>query len=135
MPAKKTQNLKLDYTLLFIVLGLLAYGLIVLYSASSVESFDGYGNTSHYIVHQLLYGGVIGLAAMLVCYKIDYHFWQKYLSVLIFGTLIMLAMVKIPGIGFATGGAARWIHLGPIFFQPAEIAKLVIIIYLASWGG
>jgi cell division protein FtsW len=133
MPVKKLK-LKIDYSLLVIVLSLFSYGLIVLYSASSVESFNGYGNTSHYVVHQLLYGGVIGLIGMFVLSKIDYHKWQKYLPVLIFGTLFLLILVKIPGIGFATGGARRWIHLGPIFFQPAELAKLVIIIYLASWA-
>lgn len=131
---KSNKKSKLDYGLLFIVLALLSYGLIVLYSASSVESFKGFGNTSHYVVHQILFGGVIGLLAMAIMFKIDYHVWQKYLPFLIFGTLFLLSLVKIPGIGFTSGGASRWIHIGPIFFQPAELAKLVIIIYLASWA-
>jgi cell division protein FtsW len=131
----KKQNLKIDRTFLFITLALLLYGLTVLYSASSVQSFNDFGNTSYYIVHQVLYGALIGLIAMYICAKMDYHIWQKYLPFLIFLSLFLLILVKIPGLGFASGGAARWVRLGPITFQPAELAKLVIILYLASWVG
>ncbi len=127
------KNQQLDYTLLLITLGLLAYGLAVLYSASAVQSFAVFGNTSYYIVHQVLYGAVVGLIAMYVCSKLGYHFWQKYLPYLIFISLFLLMLVKIPGLGVAAGGAARWVRLGPATFQPAELAKLVIILYLASW--
>ena len=127
------KKLKVDSSLLFITLGLLAYGLIVLFSASTVDSFANFGNTNYYIVHQAMYGGVIGLLAMYVCSKLDYHLWQKYLPLLIFVSLFLLILVKIPGLGFSSGGASRWIHIGSISFQPAEMAKLVIIFYLASW--
>lgn len=127
------KNQKIDYTLLFITLGLLAYGLVVLYSASAVQSFADFRNTSYYIIHQIIYGAAIGLVAMYVCSKLDYHIWQKYLPYLIFLSLFLLMLVKIPGIGVVAGGAARWIRLGPAMFQPAELAKLVIILYLASW--
>jgi len=129
----KKSNLKIDYTLLFVTAALLLYGLTVLYSASSVQSFNDFGNTSYYIIHQIIYGALIGLAAMYVCSKMDYHIWQKYLPFLIFLSLFLLLLVKIPGLGFASGGAARWVRLGPVTFQPAELAKLVIILYLASW--
>lgn len=122
-----------DRILLYITLGLLAYGLVVLYSASTVQSFANFGNTSYYIIHQVVYGALIGLIGMYICSKLDYHIWQKYLPFLIFLSLFLLMLVKIPGLGFASGGASRWIHLGPISFQPAELAKLVIILYLASW--
>ena len=123
----------IDYTLLFITLALLGYGLAVLYSASTVQSFNTFGNTSYYIVHQLLYGALAGFIGMYICAKLDYHIWQKYLPYLIFLSLFLLMLVKIPGLGFASGGAARWVRLGPVTFQPAELAKLVIILYLASW--
>ena len=119
--------------MLYITLALLAYGLIVLYSASTVQSFVNFGNTSYYIVHQVIYGALVGLVAMYICSRIDYHFWQKILPVLILLSLFLLMLVKIPGLGFASGGASRWIRLGPFSFQPAELAKLVIILYLASW--
>jgi cell division protein FtsW len=132
MIKRKTQP-KVDYSLLFIVMALLTFGLVVLYSASTVESFDNFGNTTYYILHQALYGGLIGLIAMYVLSKTDYHIWQKYLPWLVFLSLFLLALVKVPHIGVSSGGAARWIHLGPAIFQPAELAKLVIILYMASW--
>lgn len=116
-----------------IIGGLLTFGLMVLYSASTVQSFANFGNTSYYILHQLLYGAGIGLVALVICSKIDYHIWQKYLGFLIGLSLLLLLMVKIPGLGFESGGATRWLHIGAFTFQPAELAKLVIIIYLASW--
>jgi cell division protein FtsW len=122
-----------DFSLLLIVLSLLVYGLVVLYSASTVDSFQNFGNTNYYILHQLFYGAILGLVVMYVLSKIDYHVWQKNLPLLIFASLFLLALVKIPGIGFSAGGATRWIHIGPLVFQPAELAKLVIIFYLASW--
>src|ERR1700692_3410703 len=130
--ANKKLGFKADRGLLIITLSLLVYGLIVLYSASTVESYANFGNTNYYIVHQVLYGAVIGLIAMYICSKLDYHIWQKYLPYLIFISLFLLMLVKIPGFGFASGGAARWIRFGPIVFQPAELAKLVIILYLAG---
>ena len=133
MASKNSKKLKIDGTFLFITLALLAYGLIVLYSASTVQSFTNFGNTSYYIIHQAVYGALVGLIAMYICSRIDYHFWQKILPVLIFVSLFLLLLVKIPGLGFASGGASRWIRLGPFSFQPAELAKLVIILYLASW--
>ncbi len=130
---KKT-NLKTNHLLLFITLSLLAYGLIVLYSASTVQSFNNFGNTTYYILHQTLYGGVIGLIALYVCSKTDYHIWQKYLPVLIFASLFLLLLVKIPSLGgLNLGGASRWVNFGPLTFQPAELAKLAVIAYIASW--
>jgi cell division protein FtsW len=132
LPIKKS-NLKIDRSLLFIVLALLAYGLTVLYSASIVDSFADFGNTNYYIIHQALYGGALGLIGLAICSKIDYHVWQKYLPLFIFIALLLLLLVKIPGLGISAGGADRWVRLGPISFQPAELAKLVIIFYVASW--
>jgi cell division protein FtsW len=125
---------KIDKQLLGLTLALLGFGLMGLYSASTVQSFQNFGNTTHYIVHQMIYGGGFGLLTLLVLSKIDYHFWQKNLPWLIFLSLFLLALVKVPGLGFSSGGASRWIQYGPIFFQPSELAKLVIIFYLASWA-
>lgn len=130
---KKNSGSKIDFSLLFIVLGLLAYGLIVLYSASTVQSFANFGNTNYYIIHQGLYGALVGLVALYVCSKMDYHLWQKYLPALIFISLFLLMLVKVPGLGVPAGGAWRWVRFGPISFQPAELAKMVIIFYIASW--
>ena len=129
----KQQTKKLDYPFLIITLLLLSFGLIVLYSASTVQSFNTYGTTTYYISHQLLYGGLVGLLALYFCSKIDYHIWQKYLPGLIVFSLLLLVAVKVPSLSFSAGGARRWLSLGPLSFQPSELAKLVMVFYLASW--
>lgn len=105
----------------------------VLYSASTVDSYKNFGNTSYYLIHQVSYGLVLGLLGMYICWKLDYHVWKKLIPVIIPISLLFLILVKIPGLNFSSGGATRWIHIGPIFFQPSEIAKLSVIFYIASW--
>jgi len=132
MPIKAQKLKTIDYPLLIIVGLLLVFGLAMLYSASTVISYRNFGNTSHYFFHQL-YGAGIGIVGLIICLKINYRSWLKLLPFLIVGSLIALCLVKVPGLGFSAGGATRWVHLGPLFFQPAEIAKLAIVVYTASW--
>lgn len=124
---------KMDRILLIIVTLLILIGLAVLYSASTVTSYKNFDNTSYYFVHQLLYGALIGAGALYLCSRIDYHVWQKLIPLFVVISLVLLMLVKVPGIGFAANGATRWIDLGFVTFQPAEIAKLAIILYTAGW--
>ncbi len=130
---KKTSHKHVDYYFLGLIIAVLVVGLAMLYSASTVESYKNFGNTSHYFIHQLLYGAGLGLVALFVCARINYHWWQKAIPVFLVLALAALIMVKIPGLSFSSGGASRWVHLGPILFQPAEFAKLAAVIYLAGW--
>ncbi len=123
----------IDYSLLLLVFSLLVYGLLVLYSASTVQSFNNFGNTTYFIFHKLIYGAGLGLLSLYILSKIDYHFWQRNLPWLILMALMLLLVVKLSVLGSSSGGATRWLHLGKFSFQPAEFAKLVIIFYLASW--
>jgi cell division protein FtsW len=119
---------------LMVAVGLLVVvGFIMLFSVSTVESLQRFGNTTHFVQSQMLQGLLLGCVALYVCAKIDYHLWQKLVPVIVVVSLLLLTLVKVPGIGFAAGGASRWIHVGPIFFQPAELAKLAIIMYTAAW--
>ncbi len=123
-----------DYILLSLTAVLLFFGLAVLYSASTVQSYKSYGNTTHYIFHQIVFGGLIGVIGMYITSRIDYHVWIKYLAPLLFLSFLLLALVKVPGIGSSSGGASRWVHIGPVLFQSSEFAKLVIVFYLAAWA-
>lgn len=122
-----------DYLFLGLLSALLVIGLVMLWSASTVESQQNFGNTSYYFTHQLMYGIGIGLLAMYILSRIDYHFWKKVIPFALAGTFLALILVKVPGIGFGANGATRWIDIGPLFFQPAEAAKLALIMYLAGW--
>ncbi len=122
-----------DYIFLATLGALLVIGLIMLWSASTVESQQNFNNFTYYFTHQLLYGIGIGLILMYVVSRIDYHKWKKFIPFALVGTFIALILVKVPGIGFSANGATRWIHVGPFTFQPSEAAKLALVIYLAGW--
>ncbi len=129
----RTKQATVDYKLTAVVLILLGVGLVILYSASTVLSFSKFGNNTHYFFNQLTQGVLLGLLCMYVCSKINYHRWQKLAPLLVFLSIVLLALVLVPGIGFKVGNARRWLDIGPLFFQPAEIAKLALIFYIASW--
>lgn len=124
---------KIDRALLVIVSLLLVAGLAVLYSASTVMSLNNFGTTHYYFSHQLLNGVLIGGIVMFICSRIDYHLWLKFIPLLLLVSLVLLMLVKVPGIGFSANGATRWINLGFATFQPAELAKFAIILYTAGW--
>ncbi len=129
----KAKQKPVDYKTLGIIFALLILGLIILYSASTVLSFSKFHSNSHYFISQLGQGVLIGLLAMYVFSKIDYHYWQKYAPLLMFLSIILLVAVLVPGLGFKVGNARRWLSFGPLFMQPAELAKLSLIFYIASW--
>ncbi|MBX4191362.1 MAG: putative lipid II flippase FtsW [Candidatus Doudnabacteria bacterium] len=130
----KSELPQIDKVFLWTVLILLAIGLLVLSSASSVISYQRFdGDSYHYFIRQLFYGAIPGLILMYVCSKIDYHRWQALAPLGVLAGIGMLIAVLIPGIGFEVGGARRWINFGVFLFQPAEFVKLAMILYLASW--
>lgn len=122
-----------DYKLLTVILILLAAGLAMLSSASAVVSLNHNGTTTYYLLHQVLYGAIPGLILMYLTSRIDYKRWQKFAPWLMLLIIIMLVAVLLPGIGFKVGDSRRWISYGPLFLQPSEPAKLVLIFYIASW--
>jgi len=124
---------KYDRILIFTVFALLIFGLIMIASAGVVYSQSRFGDQYHFFKRQLLFGILPGLFACYLCQKIDYHYWKKISVPLFFISLVGLVLVFVPGLGNKLYGASRWLQLGPVSFQPSEMAKLGIIIYLAAW--
>ena len=125
------QNGKLDITFLSFVLVLVTIGLVMLFSASYAYSYEYYGNSMRFITRQALFA-VVGIIAMFAFSKIDYHFWRKT-SWLIFGvTLLMLFVLLILPPMVKGMDVKRWIVIGPINFQPSEIAKFAIIVIFST---
>lgn len=122
-----------DKILLTIVLILLAFGLIMISSAGVIYSETRFEDPYYFFKHQLIYGVIPGFLALYAFSKIDYRFWKKIAVPFFFISVIMLLLVFVPGVGSKIYGASRWIQLGPFSFQPSEMAKLSIIIYLAAW--
>lgn len=117
-----------DYSLLFIVLFLLGFGLVMLYSTSSYEAAQEYGSSTFYLEKQLK-ATILGLAAMMVVANIPYHFWEKFYGLGYVASVVLLALI-IP-FGHESGGAKRWFRIGGLSIQPSEIAKLCMILFLA----
>jgi len=130
---KQKINKKVDSVLLSIVLILLVFGLVMISSAGIIFSNVRFGDAYHLFKRHFLYGIIIGLPSMYLVSQINYKFWQKVASPFFIATLILLGLVLVPEIGANYQGASRWIDLGPISFQPTEVAKISIIIYLAAW--
>lgn len=121
-----------DYILIVILFIVIIFGLVILSSASVVISQDIFGQSYYFLKHQLLYSLPLGLLCFFVAQKIHYKYWQKFAFPLIILSLILLALVFVPGIGYGYGEAKRWIALGPFSLQPIELTKLSFILYLAA---
>ena len=119
-----------DRVLLWAVLGLTAIGLTMVYSASAVKAAQGLGDSLYFLKRQVA-AAALGLGAMTFAMKIGYKRLEALAYPILVVSLIALALVLIPGIGTVAGGARRWIRLPLVSFQPAELAKLALVIYLA----
>lgn len=130
--SKKSQP-RFDQGILILVLGLILFGLVAVSSASSVISYERFGHNNYYFVRQLIFAA-IGIAALLIFARIDYHFWKNWSRPLLLLALLLLALVLVPGIGFRPGLSSRsWFKIGDFLLQPSEFAKLLLVFYLASW--
>lgn len=121
-----------DRLFLFALLSIVAFGLIMVSSASIVISERQYGHAFHYLIRQLAYMG-LGFFLILLVIRIPMEKWLNSGSTLLLISLALLALVLVPGIGREVNGSARWIGFGPIGMQVSELAKLCVIIYMASY--
>ena len=126
--ARKKTAAYFDYNLLFIVIFLLCFGLVMLYSSSAYTSANKYGDSAYYLKRQIR-NIAIGAVFMYLTAKIDYRFWKKFYTFAYVVAFMLCILVYVPGIGTDSHGSSRWLALGPIQFQPSEIAKLVVILF------
>ncbi|MBQ8203255.1 MAG: FtsW/RodA/SpoVE family cell cycle protein, partial [Clostridia bacterium] len=120
---------RLDITFLSLVLILLTIGLVMLFSASYAYSLAYYDNSYKFITRQAAFGAV-GVVAMLVFSKIDYHIWRKFAWIIYAVTIIMLGALLILPPMVSGMDVKRWLVIGPINFQPSEVAKIASVLYL-----
>lgn len=124
---------KADRLLFIYIIILLIFGLIALVSASAPYGYSKFGDTYYFIKRQLIFGFLPGLILFFIIARINFRVWQKLSWPFYLFCLALLIMVFIPGVGADYNkGASSWISLGPIHFQPAEFAKLAIIMALAN---
>ena len=126
------KNSNIDFPLLIITLILILIGLIMIMSASGVRAYNRYGNAHYFFSRQLLFV-LAGLLLMFFASRLDYNIYYKYSKIILLIGMLLLTLVIIPGIGRTAGGATRWISLGFFDFQPSEVIKLALIIYISSF--
>jgi cell division protein FtsW len=118
--------------LLIIIILLSLIGIIMVYNSSVAIAIRDFSDQYYYVREQLKWI-IIGLFAMIFCTFLNYKVWIKFAFPMFIITLCMLLLVFVPVIGVKALGAHRWIKIGPIIIQPAEVAKLTIIVYLSAW--
>ncbi len=122
----------IDRGLLFVVLGLCAFGLIMVFSSSEALGWTLHRNASYFFQRQLAWMA-LGLAALWLAARTDYHELRRLALPLVIVTVFLLVLVLVPHVGVQRSGARRWLELGPLSLQPAELAKLTAIVGLACW--
>ena len=123
-----------DLVLMAVVGTLTLLGIAMVYSASGIRALDTLDDPRYYLGWQALWAA-IGLAGMVVAMRVDYHHYRVVAVPLLFIVVVMLVLVLVPGVGVRSGGAVRWLRFGAVGLQPAEVAKLALIVYLAAWLG
>lgn len=120
-----------DFLIFFATVTLLGFGIIMVFSASSVAATTEFGDSFHYLKKQAV-ATVIGLVGMWLFMHIDYHRLKKWAPVALVTAVALLGLVLVKNIGVEGGGATRWLELGPFNLQPSEVAKVSIVLFLAS---
>ena len=119
-----------DLTILLMAIALTCFGVVMVYSASSVMAAKRFHDGFFFLKRQGLFA-IIGFAIMLVVMRVDYHVWKQLAVPALLLCLVLLGIVLIPGIGGKVGGSSRWIRLPGFNLQPSEMAKLALIMYMA----
>ena len=120
-----------DYCLFAVVIILLSIGTCMIFSSSFIMADKWYGDSYYFLKKQIIYA-IIALIVLLLSINIDYHFYKKVSIPLLIISIILLSAVFIPGVGRSAGGAVRWVKFGILSFQPSEIAKFALILYMSE---
>lgn len=127
---KNTSIRYFDYNLLFILIFLLCFGLVMLYSSSSYTAANVYGDSAYFLKRQIR-NMLVGLVPMVFLAVVDYRKWKKYGNIIYMVAFVLCCLVLIPGLGVNHNGSSRWLGVGSLSFQPSEVAKIAVILFLA----
>lgn len=123
-----------DQLLLVTTLLMMGIGIVMIYNASALIAVRRFGYNPYYFLKKHLYHVLVAICLLLAAMKIHYPIWRKWSPVILITSLASLCLVLVPKIGIKLGGARRWIKIAPFFsFQPSELAKIAIIIFMASF--
>jgi cell division protein FtsW len=121
-----------DGWVLTVTVLLALFGLVMVYSASAVLAGNRFHDWTYFLKRQIAWAA-FGFLLLHLASRMDYMVWQRLAGPILVLTLVLLVIVLIPVLGVTAKGARRWLRLGPLSVQPAEVAKLVVVFYLASY--
>ncbi len=121
-----------DQLLLVLTLVLVGIGIVMIYSASAIRAQERFGDPAFFLKKQVVWA-VLGLLAMAWAMGWEVRTFQRLTPLLLLGSLLLLLLVLVPGVGFKVNGARRWLRFAGLSFQPAELAKLALILFLSSY--
>lgn len=125
----KIQNF-FDYTLLFVVIFLIIFGLVMMYSSSTYDAASDHNGDSAFYLRRQLFATVLGVFVMAATTLIDYHIWERFALPGLLISFVLVVLVLTP-LGIEANGARRWIGIGPLSLQPAEVVKIETILFCA----
>lgn len=121
---------RFDLILLFVTFMLVGIGIVMVYSTSAIIANERFGDPYYFLKRQAIFAG-IGFILMFLMMFFSYEVLKRLAYPIFILSLLLLILVLIPGIGYRAGGSMRWIRLGGFSFQPSELAKLGLVIFLA----
>lgn len=124
---------KIDYILLISVLFLILLGILMIFSISASSSQKIFGTSFYFLKHQFIFGILPATILGFIAFRLKMSHFKRLSPALLFLNLVLLLMVFLPEIGILRGGARRWIGMGDISFQPSELLKITLFLYLAAW--
>lgn len=129
---RASKRVAMDHTLLIVTITLALLGLVMVFSASAVVAGNRFHDSGYFLKRQLAWLA-FGFLLLHLASRIDYVWWKR-LSIPLLGlVMVALVLVLVPSLGVAAKGARRWLRVGPISVQPAELVKLIAVIYLAAY--
>lgn len=109
------------------------FGLIMLLSASGPLGIQTFGDSWRFFTHQVLYGVIPGIILCALFTRLEYRVLKRFAIPALLLSILLLVLVYLPGVGLKLGGSGRWVHIGPISFQPSEFVKVTFLVYIAAW--
>lgn len=126
------QKKQVDFSILILTIFFSLFGMLMIFESSNVLAFKDFSDKYYFVKEQLKWL-IIGFIALVITSKISFKKYYSLSFPLLIFTIISLLAVFIPGLGVKALGASRWLRLGPVNFQPSELAKLTTIFYLSAW--
>lgn len=120
----------IDYPLLVSVLLLLSVGVMLVYSSSAILSLEKFNDSYYYLKKEIIFAA-IGLILLYITRHFDYHRYWNWVYPLLGVTLFLVCLIFVPGLGKKAGGAMRWLKIGGFAFQPSEMVKFSVILFMA----